>query len=423
MSEETGANVQQLVGHLFRHEAGRMASVLTRLLGPNQIEVAEDIVQDSLIKAMELWPYHGIPQNPSAWLYKVAKNKTIDYIRSNQRKNKLESALQEEMKSEWSMSSRVNQIFKEEEIQDSVLRMMFVCCHPSIPQESQIALTLKTLGGLTSLEIANAFLTSEDTITKRIYRAKEKIKEEQLSMEVPTGTELVVRLGSVLKVLYLLFNEGYNSSHPDMLVREDLCEEAMRLTYLLIQYPITSQPRVKALVALMCLHVARFPSRLDDKGVIILLQDQDRTKWSRPLIERGMAFLRESFDGEQLTEYHVEAAIASVHAVAKDFSNTNWTELLKLYQTLLELKPGPMVELNMAIALGYARTADEGLKALGKISGLDNNHLYLAALGNFCLMEGNKEAARQYFTQAISHTTSNKEAELLKRKISGTIAK
>jgi RNA polymerase sigma-70 factor (ECF subfamily) len=366
---------------------------------------------------METWPYHGVPQNPSAWLYKVAKNKAIDYIRSNQAKIKVRAELQRELKSEWGMSSRVHHLFQQEEIQDSVLRMMFVCCHPSIPQESQIALTLKTLGGLTSLEIAHAFLTSEETITKRIYRAKEKIKEERLSLEFPIKTDLMVRMDSVLKVLYLLFNEGYNSSHADILVREDLCEEAMRLCFLLIQNNETNLPKGRALIALMCLQAARFPSRVNDAGAKILLQDQDRSKWNRPLIERGLNFLRDAFSGDQLTEYHVEAAIASVHSVAGDFSDTNWKELLKLYETLYDMKPSPMVELNKAIALGYARTAQEGIIALEKIKGLEDHYLYLASIGNFHVMSGDKVLARKFFSDAMTRTTSNSEIELLKRKI------
>jgi RNA polymerase sigma factor (sigma-70 family) len=416
-SEENNALVAQVISHLFRHESGRMASVLTRLLGPDELDTAHDIVQDTLVKAMEVWPYHGIPENPSAWLYKVAKNKAIDYIRSVQTKTKIRTELQNELKSGWSMSSRMNQLFRDEEIQDSVLRMMFVCCHPSIPQESQIALTLKTLGGLTTLEIAHAFLTSEDTITKRIYRAKEKIKEERISLEVPVKTELMLRMDSVLKVLYLLFNEGYNSSHPDVLVREDLCEEAMRLCYLLIQNKETNLPKVRALIALMCLQAARFPSRVNEAGAKMLLQDQDRSKWNKPLIERGLNFLRNAFAGDQLTEYHVEAAIASVHSVARDFSSTNWKELLKLYETLFEMRPSPMVELNKAIALGYARTPQDGIVALEKIKGLEGHYLYLASLGNFHVMNGDKVLARKFFSEAMTRTTSNSEIELLKRKI------
>ncbi|HTH58061.1 MAG TPA: sigma-70 family RNA polymerase sigma factor [Cyclobacteriaceae bacterium] len=406
-----------MISHLFRREAGKMASVLTRLLGPDQLDAAQDIVQDALLKAMEVWPFHGIPENPSAWLYKVAKNKAIDYLRSNQTKTKILAELQNELKSGWGMSSRMNQLFKDEEIQDSVLRMMFVCCHPSIPQESQIALTLKTLGGLTSLEIGHAFLTSEETITKRIFRAKEKIKEERLSVEVPVKAELIVRMDSVLKVLYLLFNEGYNSSHPDILVREELCEEAMRLCYLLIQNKETNLPKVRALIALMCLQAARFPSRVNEAGAKILLQDQDRSKWNKALIQQGLNFLRDAFSGDQLTEYHVEAAIASVHSVAADFSNTNWTELLKLYETLYEMKPSPMVELNKAIALGYARTPQEGIEALEKIIGLEDHYLYLASLGNFHVMRGDKILARKLFGEAMTRTASKTEIELLKRKI------
>lgn len=417
MSEESSVPVEQLISHLFRHESGRMASVLTRLLGPDQLDAAHDIVQDALVKAMEMWPYHGVPQNPSAWLYKVAKNKAIDFIRSSQTKTKAKHELQKELRSEWGLSSRVNQLFRDEEIQDSVLRMMFVCCHPSIPKESQIALTLKTLGGLTSLEIAHAFLTSEDTITKRIYRAKEKIKEEHLSLEVPVKAELMQRMDSVLKVLYLLFNEGYNSSHPDILVREDLCEEAMRLCYILVQNSETNLPKARALIALMCLQAARFPSRVSETGVKILLQDQDRSKWNQPLIARGLNFLRDAFSGDQLTEYHVEAAIASVHAVAKDFSSTNWQELLKLYETLYEMKPSPMVELNKAIALGYARTPREGIEALEKIQGLEDHYLYLASLGNFHVMNGDKALASKFFNEALTRTSSNSEIELLKQKI------
>jgi RNA polymerase sigma-70 factor (ECF subfamily) len=394
-----------------------MAAVVTRLLGTENFDAAQDIVQDALVKAMEVWPYHGIPQNPSAWLYKVAKNKAIDYIRSAHTKVKVQTTLQQELKSEWGMSSRVNQLFRDDEIQDSVLRMMFVCCHPSIPPESQIALTLKTLGGLTPLEIARAFLTSEDTITKRIYRAKEKIKEEGLTLEVPATTELVSRMDSVLKVLYLLFNEGYNSSHHDILVREDLCEEAMRLTYLLIQNRETNQPKVRALISLMCLQAARFPARTSEAGMKMLLPDQDRSKWNKPLIKQGMMFLRDSFSGNHLTEYHVEAAIASIHAVAEDFATTNWNELLKLYGTLYEMKPNPMVELNKAIALGYARSPEEGLAALMKIKGLESHYLYLSAIGNFYLMKEEKKSAKKYFSEAMSRTHSSSEIELLKQKI------
>jgi RNA polymerase sigma-70 factor (ECF subfamily) len=415
--EVKSKDIQQLVGHLFRHEAGKMAAVLTRFLGADQMEVAEDLVQDTLLKAMEVWRYHGIPENPSAWLYRVAKNKTIDYIRSNQRRIKIHTELHSEMKSEWGLSSSINQLFSSDDIQDSVLQMMFVCCHPAIPEESQIALTLKTLGGLSTLEIAHAFLTSEDTVAKRIFRAKEKIREEKISLEVLNQLELTSRLNSVLKVVYLLFNEGYNSGHPETLIREDLCEEAMRLTYLLIQHPSTNQPKVNALIALMCLQAARFPARLSDNGMIVLLQEQDRTKWNKPFIDRGMNFLRSSYSGDFLSEYHVEAAIASIHAIAPTFEGTNWRELLKLYELLMEMKPGPMVALNKAIATGYAKSPDDGLAELKKIIQLEEHYLYVSAVGNFYLMKNEREVASQYFSTALSKAFTKTERELLQRKI------
>jgi RNA polymerase sigma factor (sigma-70 family) len=225
--------VDQLLGHLFRHEAGKMAAVLTRYLGAEHFEVAQDLVQDTLLKAMETWPFHQIPDNPSAWLYRVARNRAIDFMRSQQSQAKSKKNYEQE-------AERIFQFaFEEDEVNDSVLRMMFACCHPSIPPESQIALTLKTLGGLSTSEIAHAFLTNEEAIAKRLYRAKEKIRNENILLEPPGMYELPMRLNSLLKVLYLLFNEGYYSHHSSAPIREDLCEEAMRLTFLLVQHPTT----------------------------------------------------------------------------------------------------------------------------------------------------------------------------------------
>ncbi|HEU4859092.1 MAG TPA: sigma-70 family RNA polymerase sigma factor, partial [Chitinophagaceae bacterium] len=221
-------NIKQLIDHLFRHESGKMISVLSKLLGLQNLETANDIVQDSLLQAMNTWRFKGIPDNPSAWLYRVAKNKAIDFLRKEKKFREISPQYSYLLHSEYTLSSTVNNLFWENEIQDSQLRMIFACCHPSIAEESQVALTLKTLCGLNVSEIAKAFLTNDETIAKRIYRAKEKIKAEKIEMDVPASNELSLRLDTVLKSLYLLFNEGYNSSHPDQLIREDLCEEAMR---------------------------------------------------------------------------------------------------------------------------------------------------------------------------------------------------
>ncbi len=410
-------HVQQLVDHLFRHEAGKMAAVLTRLLGTENLDIAEDLVQDTLLKAIEVWRFRGVPDNPSAWLYKVAHNKAIDWVRSGQRQSKILVTQEDNIKTIWDLSAPNNQFFSEDEIQDSVLRMMFACCHPAITPESQIALTLKTLGGLSIAEIAIAFLTSEETIAKRIYRAKEKIKQENINLDPPGLFELPYRLDSVLQVLYLLFNEGYHSRHHDKIIREDLCEEAMRLTYLLATHKATSLPKVKALMALMCLQSSRFDARTGELGEIILLEDQDRTQWSRPLIQQGLDFLERASVGNSLSEYHVEAAIASIHSLASRFEETRWDKLLILYQTLHELKPGPMVSLNKAIATGYALSFDAGIKELQKITDLKDNSLYLTALGNFHLLMGNARTASISFEKALAKTGSVREAELIKRKL------
>ena len=395
---------------MFRHEAGRMAAVLTRMLGTRYLDDVDDIVQDTLVKALEVWKIKGLPDNPSAWLYKVARNRAIDILRQRKHALKLDYAehIEEEpLPMDW-----------EKSIDDSVLRMMFACCHPTIPIESQIAFTLKTLGGLSVKEIASAFLASEETIAKRIYRAKEKIREEKIEIEAPPVYELRHRLESVCKVLYLMFNEGYYSSSPEQIVREDLCAEAMRLTYLLVRHPQTGLSHVKALLALMCLHASRFPARADDQNQIVLLEHQDRKKWNLELIQRGFYWLEQASDGNWLTEYHVEAAIASVHATAPDFASTDWNELLKLYETLHEIKPSMGTALNKAIAIGYARSPQAGVEALNKITGLESNHYYHVALGDFLVQLNSTTEANDHFLNALSLTPSDAERKLIQTKLS-----
>jgi len=409
--------VNQLIGHLFRHEAGKMAAVLTRLLGFQSLDLAEDIVQDTLLKAMTTWKYKGIPENPSAWLYTVAKRKAIDTIRQHHIHEHHHSEISYALKSEWTLGPTVNSFFLDNEIEDSQLRMIFACCHPSIPYESQIALTLKTLCGLSIKEIANSFLTNEETIVKRLYRAREKIREEKISLEAPIPATLPGRMDAVLHTLYLLFSEGYNSSHPNRLIRHELCEEAMRLCLFLINNPITNVPRAQALLALMCFQASREDARLDDGGSIKLLKDQDRSKWSKPLIEKGKFYLEQSAEGDEFSEYHVEAAIAGCHARASTFDVTNWENIETLYTILLRMKPSPIVELNRAIAIGYAHSPQEGLEALQKIKDLENHYLYHAAIGDFYSELGDAKSACLKYDLAINLTTSNTEKKLLRSKL------
>ena len=411
-------NVNQLVDHLFRHESGKMIAVLSRLLGLQNIEIAQDLVQDTLLQAMSTWGYKSIPDNPSAWLYRVAKNKAIDFLRREKKFKEVSPQYSYLLQSEYTLASTVNNLFLENEIQDSQLRMMFACCHPSIQEESQIALTLKTLCGLSVNEISKAFLTTEETIAKRIYRAKEKIKAEKIELEVPQNDELSTRVDTVLKSLYLLFNEGYKSSNPDKLIREDLCEEAMRLCFLLTQHSLTALPRTKALLALMCFQASRFDSRLDDKNNIILLKHQDRSKWNRSLMSKGFELMEESTEPFEVSSYHLEAAIASQHAVARSFEQTNWKNIYHLYEMLYQLQPNPIVAMNKAIASSYAISKQNALKELQQIKGLEDHHLYYVSIGEMYFDLENKPEAKKFFEKALELTSSGYEQQLLINKIS-----
>jgi len=411
-------NVNQLVDHLFRHESGKMIAVLSRLLGLQNIEIAQDLVQDTLLQAMSTWGYKSIPDNPSAWLYRVAKNKAIDFLRREKKFKEVSPQYSYLLQSEYTLASTVNNLFLENEIQDSQLRMMFACCHPSIQEESQIALTLKTLCGLSVNEISKAFLTTEETIAKRIYRAKEKIKAEKIELEVPQNDELSIRVDTVLKSLYLLFNEGYKSSHPDKLIREDLCEEAMRLCFLLTQHSLTALPRVKALLALMCFQASRFDARLDDKNNIILLKYQDRIKWNRSLMSKGFELMEESTEPFEVSAYHLEAAIASQHAAARSFEQTNWKSIYHLYEMLYQLQPNPIVAMNKAIASSYAISKQNALKELQQIKGLEDHHLYYVSIGEMYFDLENKPEAKKFFEKALELTSSGYEQQLLITRIS-----
>lgn len=404
-------SVTQLVDHLFRHESGKMVSVLTRRLGIKNLDIAQDIVQDTLLKAMTQWRYGNIPDNPSAWLYTVAKNKAIDYLRSAQ------SRLSAELSDHTTAASELDDLFLESEIRDSVLRMIFACCHPGIPEESQIALSLKTLCGLSVPEIARAFLTSDDTIAKRIYRAKQKIIDDKIELDVPSSIELRSRLDIVLNVLYLLFNEGYNSSHPDELIRKDICAEAMRLCYLVTEHPLTSQPPANALLALMCFQSSRLISRIDEKGNIITLKFQDRKTWNQALISKGRDYLDRAAEGNAFSVYHLEAAIAGLHGSSPSFDQTDWKSVYDLYEILYTLKPSPIVALNKAIASSYAVSRQSALEQLKRIRGLEKHYLYHAALGEICLELDRKEEACAHFVSALQMTNSKTEQNFLREKI------
>lgn len=395
-----------------------MVAVLSKLFGLRQLNLAEDIVQEALLQALHTWPYKGVPDNPSAWLYRVARNKAVDLVRRQKRWRDLQPEYGHLLASEYTLSPALQQSFEEEEIADSQLRMIFACCHPAIPRDAQIALALKTLCGLSVKEIAAAFLKDEETIAKRIYRAKEKIRQENISLEIPSAAHLPRRLDAALHCLYLLFNEGYNSSQSDQLIREDLCEEAIRLAFLLTQNPLTNLPRTNALLALFCFQASRLNARLDADGNIVLLQHQDRSKWFRPLIQKGFAFLEKATQ-EETSIYHLEAAIAYLHAVAPNFDATNWKAIYLLYAALHRQHASPVVALNKAIAAGYAENPKVALKELALIKGLEDYHLYHTAVGEMLVLDGQKEEACAHFRRALSLTATPAERQLLSEKIAG----
>jgi RNA polymerase sigma factor (sigma-70 family) len=411
------SDVKNLVDHLFRHESGKMVSVLSRLLGLQNLETAQDIVQDTLLQAMNAWSYNEIPDNPAAWLHRVARNKAIDFLRREKKFRELSPEYAYLIQSESTLYPTINSMFLEDEIPDSQLRMIFACCHPAIPEESQVAFTLKTLCGLSVPEIARAFLTHEETISKRIYRAKEKIKAEQVELVVPQGNELPARLDTVLKSLYLLFSEGYNSSHPEILIREDLCQEAMRLCFLLSEHPLTAFPRVKALLSLFCFQASRLHARLDDQGQIIVLKYQDRSRWHVPLINRGFTYLEACSEPFEVSTYHLEASIASLHATAPSFEMTDWKAIYELYDMLYKLQPNPIVALNKAIASAYAMDKTRALAELLKIEGLEKYYLYHTSIGEIYYELRDLEKAKACYEKALALTSSHREQELLKSKI------
>lgn len=410
-------NVNQMVEHLFRHEAGKLTAVLTRLFGFPNYDIARDIVQEALLAALQNWPHHGIPDNPAAWLTTIAKNKTLDFLRRQQTFQNLAPEITSQYQSEETMQARVDELFLDHEIEDSVLRMMFACCHPALPMEGQIVLILRTLGGLSIPEISKAFLSNDETTNKRLYRTKEKIRSESIPLEVPLGDKLTERMDGVLKALYLIFNEGYNSQHPDLLIRQDLCDEAIRLVFLLCRHPLTDLPKTNALLSLMCFQASRFDARQDAEGNIILLPYQNRTLWNQGLIQRGNYFLNKASHGQQISSYHLEAAIASYHAQAGSFEQTNWQAILYLYRLLEQMAPSHVVTLNKAIALGFSEGPQSGIAALLALKDFDKNHYYHVALGDFYAKIEDNATARAHYETAIQLTSSKAEWKLIWDKI------
>lgn len=416
-----GQKVQELVDHLFRHEAGRMVAILTRIFGFHNFELAEDVLQDTLHQALKDWSLGCIPDNPPGWLMVVAKRKAINIIKREKFFRSFATDMDALLKSEWTAAYTMDQVFLEDEIKDSQLRMIFTCCHPALPVEAQVALTLKTLCGFSTEEISSALLTTEANVSKRLYRAKEKIRNEQIDFSVPFGSHLRHRMDAVLLVIYLLFNEGYSATSDNPAIRKDLCLEAMRLAMLLTEKPVTSgYPPVYALLALMCLHSSRFDARVDDDNGLVVLEDQDRGLWDKELITQGVQFLAQSASGDKATAYHLEAAIAAEHCLAPDLSSTNWSRVYNYYTALEELKPSSVIKLNLAIVTGKKDGPQAAITLLHELEGhkaLESYYLLYASLGEFYQEMGNRQEARSYFQRAQDLAKSPAVKMLLAKKM------
>jgi RNA polymerase sigma factor (sigma-70 family) len=411
-------DISRLTEHLFRHEAGKLVSVLTGIFGVDHLELAEDVVQEALVRAFQTWPYYGVPKNPAAWLTQTARNLALDVIRREKRFRHKQPEIIATFEN-WSPETEESPAF-ETEIRDDRLRLMFACCHPLIPAEAQIALALKTLCGFSPAEIAKAFLTTEAAIAKRLTRARQKIRELQIPFEIPAGEELSSRLEGVLQTMYLLFNEGYKASSGESLIREELCAEAIRLATLLAGHPSGNGPRTHALIALMMLNAARLPARVDLHGNILRLKEQDRSRWNPVMIGRGLRHLAESSGGDEVTEYHLQAGIAACHCTAADFESTNWAQILSLYDRLIDIDDSPVVALNRAVAIANVRGPGAGIEALESIKdrhSLDSYHLFYAVLADFETQLSRFQAAANNLRKAIGLTDLKSEQDLLRKRL------
>jgi RNA polymerase sigma factor (sigma-70 family) len=407
--------------HLFRHEAGRMVAVLTRVFGVHNLPLVEDVVQDAFCRALEVWKFRGVPENPSAWLMATAKNRALDILRRQRTARTCAPELERLLQSEWTLAPAVEELFAPNAIKDDLLRMMFSCCHPRLPEEAQVALALHILCGFSVSEIASAFISSQAAIEKRITRAKKVLAKSKKLFDVASAAEFSTRLPAVHRVLYLLFNEGYHSASSESLVRADLCHEAMRLAAVLLEHPLGATPTTYALCALMCLSTARLPSRVDASGNLNTLFDQDRSLWDQQLMTEGMNFLELSGVGSKLTEYHVQAAIASVHARALRVENTDWKTIASLYDTLMTIRPSPIVALNRAIAIAQNEGPERGLEEIRSIADsarLGAYPFYPAALGELEFRRGKRETAREYFRTALTLARNPVERRFLDQRVS-----
>jgi RNA polymerase sigma factor (sigma-70 family) len=407
-----------LVEHYFRHEYGRLVAVLVRRVGLPHLEVVEDAAQGALLAALATWLSTGIPDDPGAWLYRVAQNRLLGALRKDQGHQRI---LDRAAKQSADDGEEPTSTAFPGEVRDELLRMLFVCCDEEIPRESRLVLALKTLCGFSTAEIAFRLFTTEANVYKRLARARERLRDAEVDTETPSLEALRARLPSVHAVIYLLFNEGYLSTDAEHAIRAELCEEAIRLGTLLGTHPAGATPPTFALLALMHLHAARLASRQDSAGGLLLLEEQDRGLWDTEHLRQGATWLERAADGDALTRFHVEAGIAAEHCFAVSFAETNWGEIAELYAVLERIDPSPLHTLNRAVAAAEAWGPEAGLALVRKVvppAWLNGHYLWDAVLADLCRRSGDAEAAERHKNQALAAAPSTAVRRLLERRLS-----
>lgn len=405
----------ELPEHYFRHEFGRLVSVLSRRYGAHRIELCEDAAQAALLRAVQLWTASSQPEDRGAWLYRVANNQLLDALRRDRRNEPYPAELEPS-----SEASPADEVYLESEVKDDVLRLLFVCADPALAPESQLVLALKTLCGFSTQEIALRLFQSEEAVHKRLQRARSKLREQPPELETPRLEQLADRLPSVLHALYLLFNEGYASGQPDQPIRRELCEEAIRLGLLLVAHPVGATPETLALLALMYLHAARFDARLDVAGGLLTMEEQDRSRWDSELMQLGVYYLQRAARGERFSRYHAEASIAAEHCLAPSYAQTRWDEITRSYELLDRIAPSPLNTLNRAIALAEWQGTGAGLallEALERPSWLLGYYLWDATLGELHRRNGDLPRAALHLRRALERAPTLAEKTLLERRL------
>ena len=405
--------------HLFRHEWGRLVAALTRIFGAHNLALAEDVAQEAFCRAVEVWGYRGMPSNPQAWLMMTAKNCALDVLRRERTARTFGPELHRYMLSEWTVTPMVETLFTEEAVKDDLLRMMFSCCERQLTEESQLALILNILCGFSVDEIAAAFLGGHAGTEKRITRAKHTLSEAGRSFNVESHADFAARLPTVLRALYLIFNEGYHGASKKSVIRTELCREAMRLAAMLLDHTAGATPEAYALSALMCLNAARLRGRVDALGELQTLENQDRSSWDQALIAEGLGLLGRSASGASVSQYHIEAAIAACHTTASDPAETDWSKVVQLYDALTSIASSPVVSLNRAIAIAQVEGAERGLAEIAAITNRERlaaYPFYHAAMGELEFRCKRHVEARQHFRAAVSVARNPAEKGFLERR-------